>query len=89
MVHREDAQWDGSDLLFIGTRKQTPRCETIEKAHIERAYIDGKEEDAARIDTYGELTRELWTSLLVPFQPDPFPGRPVLANFNDDRSRRV
>lgn len=36
-------------------KKKTPRVATIEKAHIERAYVYGKKEAQERIEQYGEL----------------------------------
>jgi hypothetical protein len=37
---------------------KTPRVATIESEHIERAYVDGNREAAARIEEYGRLIQE-------------------------------
>jgi hypothetical protein len=67
--------------------KQTPRVQTIEKAHIERAYISGRKEDIARIEDWGRLQIQLWAGLMAPFVPDPCgDGRPILIVFEDFRT---
>lgn len=59
--------------------KQTPRVQTIEKAHMERAYLDGKKADIDRINVWGELAQEVLASLIITeFGDDPFEGRAVL-----------
>src|SRR5258708_3965798 len=50
--------------------KQTPRVQTIEKAHIERAYIDGKRADIDRINVWGEMSQEMLCDLLAPWTDD-------------------
>lgn len=59
MVAAGDASWtDGghTELSWNGRRKMAPRSETIEKTHIERAYLDSNQEDIMRIEVYGFLT---------------------------------
>ncbi len=68
---------------------KTPRVQTVEKAHIERAYIDKKQDDIDRIEMWGDLAQKVITDLIVPFIPDPYGhGRPILVNFNDERSAK-
>ena len=66
----------GEDIIFISLdgktnskTTQVKKSPTIEKAHIERAYIDGNEEEQARIDVYGIMNKEFVTSLIVGFEP--------------------
>lgn len=67
--------------------KQTPRVQTIERAHMERAYVDGKKADIERINAWGELQHEVWTKLTVDFIPNPWgEGRPLVIDSNDLRS---
>lgn len=81
---------------------KTPRVQTIERPHIERSTdslmrVDGKwvyengktPEDKERIEQWGILAQGVISDLIVPFIPDPYgAGRPILVNFNDDRSAR-
>jgi hypothetical protein len=67
--------------------KQTPRVQTIEKAHMERAYLDGKKADIERIDAWGELQQDVWAKLMADFIPNPWgEGRPLVIDSNDLRS---
>lgn len=47
---------DDRQICLVGKAKKTPRCATIEKTHMERAYLDGDLEDQARVNAYGMLT---------------------------------
>lgn len=68
---------------------KTPRVQTIEKAHIERAYVNGKQEDLDRINAWGELAREVIAELIKPWRDDPFEGRGVFYLIGwDQRSCR-
>lgn len=60
------AVWDTytDDIVLINHRTKTnkvstPRVATIESEHIERAYVEGNPEAAARIEEYGQLIQ--WT----------------------------
>ena len=54
---RPKAYQDGGQVCFTGKMLRTPRGATIEKAHIERAYLfGGNEEERKRIEIYGLLT---------------------------------
>lgn len=44
---------DGNEVFRSVMAKQTPRVATIEKTHIERAYIEKIKEDQQRIEAYG------------------------------------
>jgi hypothetical protein len=48
---------DGGKICLTGRTSKTPRCATIEKAHIERAYVDNDLEEKTRIEDYGALTK--------------------------------
>ena len=65
---------------------KTPRVQTIEKAHIERAFIGTKEFpkgspiEIERINEWGRLAQEVISDLTVEYAPDfvdPFEGKPV------------
>lgn len=78
--------WGGKqaeDLGLVRSSKaqKTPRVQTVEKAHIERAYVDEKEEDATRIEVWGELARGVIRDLTVVVEHihDPFEGKPVIS----------
>lgn len=67
--------------------KMTPRVETIEKTHMERAYVDGKKADIARINIWGQMSQEMLLSMIVPERYDPFKGEPILFLIGwDERS---
>ena len=72
------------EVLHGAYAKQTPRVQTIEKAHIERAYVNQYPEDVARIEEWGRLAQELIVSLIVPARSDPFEGRAVVWSFRPD-----
>lgn len=79
--------WGGKQAEDLGLVRaafaaKTPRVQTIEKAHIERAYIDGKQEDVERIEEWGRLARQVLELVTVEYvgEPrDPFKGCPVLS----------
>ena len=65
---------------------KTPRVQTIEKAHMERAYIGTKEFpkgspiEIERINEWGRLAQQVISDLTVEIAPDfidPFEGKPV------------
>lgn len=65
---------------------KTPRVQTIEKAHMERAYVGTKEFpkgsplEQERINEWGRLAQEVISDLTVTYWPelnDPFEGKPV------------
>jgi hypothetical protein len=90
--------WGGKQAEELGLVKssyaaKTPRVMTIEKANIERAYLDGREDEIARIEAWGELQRDVWASITVSY-PDlwecPFRGRAVLPLIGfDQRTKQV
>jgi hypothetical protein len=43
-----------NQICMSGKKKATPRVATIEKAHMERAYLDGDLEEQERIKEYGK-----------------------------------
>jgi hypothetical protein len=43
--------------------QKTPRSATIEKGHMQRAYLDQQKEAAERIEEYGRLNRDFLVSL--------------------------
>jgi hypothetical protein len=66
--------------------KRTPRVATIEKAHMERAYVSGDKEEQERIAAYGESNLEFLNSLIAPFREDPYPDRPIFVFAQDLRT---
>jgi hypothetical protein len=73
-------------FCFTNRASKTPRVMTVEKANIERAYIDGQESEIERIEVWGELAQEVWTALIVPYRPDPFYGRTLLFSSTENRT---
>jgi hypothetical protein len=71
-------------IVLIPARK-TPRSATLEKAHIERAASDYKEQQASTA-AYLQLEFEKWSGLIVPFIADPFEGRAMLYRPGDSRT---
>lgn len=90
------AQWiDKTQIGVAGRTKRTPRGATIEKAHMERAYLFGGDEDeAARIEEYGILTLLARVQIgrnFVTLKPEPDGrytdyGRPILYMPEDNRT---
>jgi hypothetical protein len=69
-------------LIRSSLAQKTPRVMTIEKANIERAYVDGRKDEIERIEVWGELARGVIRDLTSYYehQPfDPFKGCPVLS----------
>ena len=85
--------WGGKQAEDLGLVRsslaaKTPRVQTIEKAHIERSYVgtaahpNGDPEERARIEYWGELSRQVIQELTTEYVGeifDPFMGCPVLA----------
>jgi hypothetical protein len=92
------AQWwvVEKSIAVTGRSKQTPRGATIEKAHIERAYaFGGDEEERERIEEYGILTllaRVRIGRYFVNLKPEPAGGRandwgrPIFAKVTEERT---
>ena len=83
----------GNICQIGGSSIRTPRCATIEKAHIERAYVKGDLEEKVRIDEYGQLTKAAWTDLIHFVDPIEFDKReredygiPVVSTPGDGRT---
>jgi len=79
--------WGGKQAEDLGLIRasyaaKTPRVQTVEKAHMERAYLDGRQDEIDRIEVWGEMQREVWSELTCNY-PDgwecPFRGRAVLT----------
>ena len=104
MIKRGEAEWvvgydkaqpyhEGMKICLTGRTTQTPRCATIEKAHIERAYVNGNLEEVARIEEYGALTRAIRESITKMIPEEEFLrnreqdwGIPVLQFIEDNRT---
>jgi hypothetical protein len=85
--------WGGKQAEDLGLVRsslaaKTPRVQTIEKAHIERAFVgtaahpEGDPEEQARINLWGELSRQVIQELTTPYWPevfDPFRFCPVIS----------
>jgi len=77
------------EVIHGAYAKKTPRAQTIEKAHIERAYVNQYAKDIERIEEWGKLAQEMIASLIAPYRPDPFEGCPVLWSIKpDERSSK-
>lgn len=64
---------DLKQICMIGRRKRTPRASTIERPHLERAYLfGGDQEERLRIEEYGALTKATWDELIVFVDADEF-----------------
>lgn len=87
LVYSSAAPEDAESIVHAGYALKTPRVQTIEKAHIERSVVDGKQEDIDRIEEWGRMSREVIESLIVPFMPDPMEGRCLLIDWRDLRNR--
>ena len=84
---------DGGKICLTGRTAKTPRCATIEKAHIERAYVDNDLEEKTRIDEYGLLTLSVRLEIMKAIPEDEFLegretdwGIPVLQFIEDNRT---
>lgn len=107
MVKRGAAEWvvgydrpkayqDGGQICLAGKMLRTPRGATLEKAHIERAYLfGGNAEERTRIEIYGLLTLLARVSVgkkYVALKTEPEGGRendwgrPILI-FSDERTQ--
>lgn len=89
--------WGGKQAEELGLVKssyaaKTPRVMTIEKANMERAYLDKHQDEIDRIEVWGQLQREVWasiTNVYPDFWEDPFIGRAVLPLIGfDQRSQK-
>lgn len=89
--------WGGKQAENLGLVRsslaaKTPRVQTIEKAHIERAFVDLREDEIERIEIWGELARGVLESLTTEYVGeifDPFKGRSIFTPFPgpDQRTR--
>jgi hypothetical protein len=73
-------------FCFTNRSAKTPRVMTIEKANIERAFINDVEHEKERIEIWGELARQIIFDLIVPERPDPFYGRTLIFSSVDQRT---
>lgn len=79
--------WGGKQAEDLGLVRsalaaKTPRVMTIEKANIERAYVDELQDEIERIEVWGELSRQVITNLTSHYEHephDPFKGCPVIS----------
>jgi hypothetical protein len=67
----------GEDIIYISLdgkknakTTKVKKSPTIEKAHIERAYVDGNITDQSRIESYGVSNKEFLISLISGFEPE-------------------
>lgn len=79
--------------IIGGSALRTPRGATIDRTHIERAFVQGKLEEVARIEAYGEINKEAIRALTVFVDPIKFDkdfreewGRAILWTFGEDRT---
>jgi hypothetical protein len=89
--------WGGKQAEDLGLIKasyaaKTPRVMTIEKANIERAYLDERKDEQERIEAWGELAHEVIADLTTEYWPeidDPFRGRAVLPLIGFDQRTKL
>jgi hypothetical protein len=67
---------DGIPVYRSVKAKQTPRVATIEKSHIEKAYLEGNKEETERIEIYGLMILEARIEMGIKPEPadDPRTG---------------
>jgi hypothetical protein len=101
----------GSDIVLVTTgsldddeqmvykpilAQKTPRVATIEKAHIERAYVQNDKDEQERIEFYGLMTLESRIEMGIGVEPSDDPetgtgrkydtGRSPFARISDERT---
>jgi len=75
-------QAEDMGLVRSSKAQKTPRVMTIEKANIQRAYVDGREDEQERIEVWGQLSRSVIDELTTEYEGeihDPSEGKPVLS----------
>jgi hypothetical protein len=77
---------DGKIIYKSVLAKQTPRVATIEKAHIERAYVQNDAAEQARIEAYGLMTLKARIEMGINPEPDDNPEEWDGRNFDRGRS---
>lgn len=80
---------DVADTVRSPYAAKTPRVKTVEKADIERAYIDEKILDIERIEEWGRLAREVIFDITIPWAADPFEGRALFCSIAADQRTSV
>jgi RecJ-like exonuclease len=79
--HKEPYETLGNDIVAVSVirdkekyrpaiAKKTPRVATIERAHIERSYVNQIEEERIRIEEYGRMILEARAKMIVPEPED-------------------
>ena len=88
---------DNNRIVYRSVKaNKTPRVATIEKAHIERAYIYDNKEEQERIEAYGLMTLEARIEMGIGVEPPDDPktgtgrkydtGRTPFARISDERT---
>ena len=78
--------------VVVVSAGKTPRVQTLEKAHMERAFTSSRghkfthHEEVDRVEAYGEMTLQWVTDLIVEPQDDPDAGRAILISWGDQRT---
>src|ERR1700674_1691265 len=75
---------------------KTPRVATVERSHIEKAYLDGNKDEADRIEAYGMMILEARIEMGIGVEPPDNPetgtgrrydyGRTPFARISDERT---
>jgi hypothetical protein len=84
-------QAEDMGLVRSSLAQKTPRVMTLEKANLERAYVDERKDEQERIEIWGEMQRKVWADITNSNWDgyDPFKGRSVLQlNSTDQRSAK-
>jgi hypothetical protein len=65
---------------------KTPRVATIERSHIEKAYLDGNKEEQERIEAYGLMTLQARIEMGIKPEPEDDPKTGTGRNYDRGRS---
>lgn len=74
---RPEKNRDKDEKLSSAYALKCPRVHTVEKADIERAYVNQYQQDIDRIEAWGQLSVEVIQELISEWRGDPFAGRAV------------
>jgi hypothetical protein len=87
LVTAGSANDDGALIYRPVLALKTPRVATIEKSHIEKAYVEGNKEEQQRIEEYGLLILQARIDMGIGITPpDDDYGRSPFARISDERT---
>jgi hypothetical protein len=77
---------DGKTTYRSVLALKTPRVATVEKSHIERAYVDGNKDEIERIEAYGLMILEARIEMGIKPEPPDDPTTGAGRNFDWGRT---